>query len=858
MKSKFASKNSDAKTSLMLEDIKSALALTLEKRVDKAVKERLKEDPKLVLEDVRWEILSSLKIRVVKVTDELLKTYKDLVVANARDMAPNQPPEITAAHKLKILKGEFVSTLERLIYEVAKEQQAGFDHLSKQLFTFVGEISLVEEQQRRLSSPLFEEMKQREETIKDAHKTTLDWMFVKDEFKFMEWLESGAGIFWVKGSGKSTLMKHICNHETTLETLGRWAGTEQLFTARFFFWNSGYPMQKSQVGLLQSLLYQVLRACPALIMEICPSKLIGEPWKRKELLEALDKVSKLSTLPAKFCFFVDGLDEYEGDDEDVIALLQDLTSRPAIKICVSSRPWNLFIDAFDDWQWKLVLEDLTRDDMRTYVHTMLVQNKWFTQMSILDPCCETLVPQIAQRAQGVWLWVYLVVRDLLRDLKGEEAFPLLQRRLDSFPDELEKYFENIIDRIDRIYREETSRIFLVAITSVQPFPLLYLHCLNMEMANENYALEMKTLSPISSREAQALQRKWKKLLFSRCRDLLEASPESPRDGVHILNCKVDFLHRRVRDFLRNNYLDELRKRAGQRFDARSALCKMIVVLSKVSAGGTNKMSPDHGAERGPLQSWSAAASGPRLGSTIDCTVINFSLVDELLLYAKDFERTENQSIASVLDELDRVNTVRTSGGHIHWTNKRTHTYEEYQSCTFLALTIQAGLRLYVNEKLEANNSLITQKRGRPLLDYACRPRRTSPLLAQLEVEDIFDVQTLRVLLEHGSDPNEIIDVKSDADTVWGSFILELYYQLFLPRRVKDAWYEGIELMIDHGASAEVRMSIANKKKQVRPVHTILEDIFGADLAARFASRMEEVAKRNRPPSSILQRALGWT
>jgi hypothetical protein len=57
---------------------------------------------------------------------------------------------------------------------------------------------------------------------------------------------------------------------------------------------------------------------------------------------------------------------------------------------------------------------------------MLIQNEAFSKMSNRDPHCETLVPQIVQKAYGVWLWVYLVVRDLLRDLKGEEEFPLLQ------------------------------------------------------------------------------------------------------------------------------------------------------------------------------------------------------------------------------------------------------------------------------------------------------------------------------------------------------------------------------------------------------------------------------------------------
>jgi hypothetical protein len=58
-------------------------------------------------------------------------------------------------------------------------------------------------------------------------------------------------------------------------------------------------------------------------------------------------------------------------------------------------------------------------------------------------------------------------------------------------------------------------------------------------------------------------------------------------------------------------------------------------------------------------------------------------------------------LAGLLDELDHVNTIRT--------NKRKPPIKEYQSCIFLALAIQAELRVYVNEKLEINKALMTPK-----------------------------------------------------------------------------------------------------------------------------------------------------
>ncbi|KUJ09979.1 uncharacterized protein LY89DRAFT_689860 [Mollisia scopiformis] len=751
---------------------------------------------------------------------------------------------------LEEMRLDLVRTLERQEHRVKKEQQTRIENLFEELRKLANAGQEMTQQQAILRTLLFEEMEQRQETIQDAHKATLDWMFKPDKEKFVEWLEAERGIYWVRGkagSGKSTLMKYICNHETTLKTLRRWAGTKQLFTASFFFWNSGYPMQKSQIGLLRSLLYQVLRACPALIMEVCPSKLLMEPWKRTELFEVLEKVSKQATLPAKFCFFVDGLDEYEGDDEDIIALLQDLASSPSVKICVSSRPWNAFLDAFDDSGWKLVLEDLTRNDMCEYVQTMLAQNEIYRKMSMEDPRCKTLIPQIAQKAQGVWLWVYLVVRDLLRDLKGGEEFPLLQRRLDSFPNELEKYFENIISRIDKIHREETARIFLVAVTVIQPLPIFYLHCLAAEIIDKDYAIHMD-IEQTSAGDVIRTKKKWKKLLNSRCRDLLEADGLCDRDDLPCLDGKVNFLHRTVSDFLRSNYLEELRSRAGEEFDARSSLCKIIIALSKVSADMIGQRNSGNYSENIPA----------------------FDLVDEMLLYAKDYERTEALSMTVLLDELDRVNTIRAggAGNHGHWTNNRKAGIPEYDRCTFLALTVQMGLRRYVREKLESNKMLIAHKRGRPLLDYACRPVMDSRLLSQLGKDNVLDPRMVCLLLEYGSDPNQRVEIYSEG-TIWRLFIIGCDAQKRGPVRSStqiDMWYEIIELMIDHGANPDANVQTVKdhdgyddqKRVVMMTIQPMLESIFGTDRAARLASRMKEVAQRNRPPPSLLRRLLGWT
>lgn len=148
-------------------------------------------------------------------------------------------------------------------------------------------------------------------------------------------------------------MKYISQHDRTIGALQSWAKSHKLVLASYFFWNSGHYMEKSQLGLLQRLLYQILLASPELIFEHFPGRLaknVKEPWSLGELIEAFQNISlnenRNSALSAKYCFFIDGLDEYGGDGEqtvhcdDLVALIQRLANLANVKICISSRPWN--------------------------------------------------------------------------------------------------------------------------------------------------------------------------------------------------------------------------------------------------------------------------------------------------------------------------------------------------------------------------------------------------------------------------------------------------------------------------------------------------------------------------------------
>lgn len=130
-------------------------------------------------------------------------------------------------------------------------------------------------QVRILEGLQYPTMTNRYEKILDAHPETFEWAFRETKSgnlpwsSLPNWLRSSGGVYWISGkagSGKSCLMKQIFDEPRTRRYLEKWAGKEApMCLATFFFWNSGTPEQKSQIGFLRAILFQVLEQHPDLI-----------------------------------------------------------------------------------------------------------------------------------------------------------------------------------------------------------------------------------------------------------------------------------------------------------------------------------------------------------------------------------------------------------------------------------------------------------------------------------------------------------------------------------------------------------------------------------------------------------------
>lgn len=567
-----------------------------------------------------------------------------------------------------------------------------------------------------LRSLLFKEIERRYRNVEKAHAVTFDWIFrdnlptgndQNSHVDFGQWLRGREGHFWVEGkagSGKSTLMKYIYEHNKTKRFLQQWAdaGNKRLVTAKHFFWHSGTPLQKSQEGLLRSLLFEILRRCADLIHQIDHRNFSdtqsADGWSRQHLFAIFNNLSSCD-LPVTFCFFVDGLDEYDGHDEELIELLQSLLKIPDLKICLSSRPFPHFGDAFGrDSSATLRLQDLTRNDIHTYVTSKFSKNERFQRIAHKDARYPELFNSVVDHADGVFLWVRLVVRSLLDGVGKGDHLPDLQRRLEALPKTLEKFFQHMIDGIEELYKKRAVETFLVALTCPEPSLLSTYSVLDhiRESENQSSGSTSKTMTP---QELADMAEDTERRLYAWCQGLLHVSKGPDTREISFGRDRVDFLHRSVRDFLSTKDMQKmLRAHLDNSFNANLELCRAMIGTIQILSTEQSVWS-DH----------------PTLADTDWADV---ELIQPLFFFARQIE-LHHQPGTEVLAE---------SHGLLRQAEAALRTTEwkwRYKQLTFTGHAVEHHLTKYVKFRLNANPEMALMQKERPLLDYALvsRPLR---------------------------------------------------------------------------------------------------------------------------------------
>lgn len=358
-----------------------------------------------------------------------------------------------------------------------------FHQLTELVKAYVAEARKTDRIRTILQTLHFEEMRQREQYTRMAYDRTFAWAFENDTTSLPNWLRSGSGIYWISGkpgSGKSTFMKFVLRNPETRLALQKWSAGKPVLLPSYFFWNPGTLIQKNLHGFARSLLFDILVEVPQLAETICPDRWnaqswrLLQPWDTEELLGCLDNLASVQDLPVKICVFVDALDEFDADDEDstvIIHVLQRLLGSDQIKICASSRPWSIFHESFRMYP-SLSVHELTRGDIEIYVEDNLRMSEPFRHLESCEPqAASDLKAYLTEHAQGVFLWVFLVSRSVLRGLSNSDTVEELRRRLDELPSDLEDFFRVMLHRIEPVYWEQTAILLKTLTVMRTPLPV---------------------------------------------------------------------------------------------------------------------------------------------------------------------------------------------------------------------------------------------------------------------------------------------------------------------------------------------------------------------------------------------------
>lgn len=387
----------------------------------------------------------------------------------------------------------------------------------------------------------------RRNTISDAHKDTCDWIFDTQEFD--QWYDgddagNSNGILWIKGkpgAGKSTMMKHI--FEDLLDN------EEDTVIVAHFFNARGVSLEKTDLGMLRSLTYQLVDCDPAfqnffLATYQDKSRKSGNSlqWSAQELENSLVKFFKrieASTIQRQSYFIlVDALDECkESEVQKMAQIFHKLSSAASarglsLKICLSSRHYPR-ITVRNAKEFDLDKETLHIKDIERYVRDELETND------------DDLIETICRKANGVFMWVVLVVVMLNKDIRSG-IVKNYSKRLNAMPSDLEDLFDrilheddpNTVDDIDRLNGKNATILLLQWVLLSKP----------ILCAGELYYAVMsglhETVEPRSpSLETGEVIKTW---ILSTSRGLVEVLGLGDDDERH---WRVQFIHGTVTDFL---------------------------------------------------------------------------------------------------------------------------------------------------------------------------------------------------------------------------------------------------------------------------------------------------------------------
>ena len=336
----------------------------------------------------------------------------------------------------------------------------------------------------------------------------------------------------------------------------------------FFYSFRGEQTEASHVQMLHSLMYQILwqerRLYPIFrdkyreLRSTSRGQATGAQWTFAELRDILVSLAEFNGFSVTIYLLIDAMDESHRTQErdQVLSLLRDLhfkSSQCVIKTVLASRPDNDIRGKLAGFP-HITLEYKNRDDVEKVIdrkmdglrQAYVLGGEEESSSEEIETMLEDVKGHLAYNAQGVFLWVEMVSRELNELFKRGITPRDLEHILTNLPDELEKLYQRIVTRLkaeNLTFIAEARRMFTWATFALRP--------LTVEEFRDAIAIPVSTSNDLKvDREKERLSRMEdvRLRLANNCGDLLQIKPKHSWSSRAQANDTVQLLHRTVREF----------------------------------------------------------------------------------------------------------------------------------------------------------------------------------------------------------------------------------------------------------------------------------------------------------------------
>ena len=265
---------------------------------------------------------------------------------------------------------------------------------------------------------------------------TCDWFL--QELAIKLWLdeESDSRVVWFSAppaSGKSILSTHIITH---LQNSGS--------SCQYFFFKFGDQTKRSPSTLLRSIGYQIARDYPEFKRELMALSTEGLKFQKADSpfiwRKVFESILFEMELGRSLFWVIDAVDESESP-KALLELFRSLPrSKTPVKLLIISRKTEPLSLAFDRLSGFMHVNSIEKDGHNhNSVDIQLLVEKEMKHMRGSDGLKQQITQNIMRRASGNFLWVRLVLEEIL-SCHTEEA---IQETLDEIPSDMGKLYQRM-------------------------------------------------------------------------------------------------------------------------------------------------------------------------------------------------------------------------------------------------------------------------------------------------------------------------------------------------------------------------------------------------------------------------------